>query len=308
MSAPAGDEEFRKRLTSVLMDGPTVVTIDNIENKLSSPSFASVLTAHNWHDRMLGSTSMVTLPQRATWIATGNNIKLGGDMPRRCYWIRLDSQLARPWQRPTEGFRHPNLLGWVSEKRGELLAALLTIARAWHVAGKPAAEVPPLGSFEAWARTVGGILAFAGVQGFLQNLEALYEQNDEETSEWEAFLLAWSEVFGEATITVAELCDTLLPSSVGGQQRLVGTGEPVSEEQTAALREALPGELAEGLEIEQKRAGTGGAGSGFRRKLGKALAKRIDVRYGDLRLERAASDPHSKAGRWRARYMRDLRY
>ncbi len=311
MSAPAGDEEFRKRLTSVLMDGPTVVTIDNVENKLSAPSLASVLTAFNWHDRMLGSTSMVTLPQRATWIATGNNIKLGGDMPRRCYWIRLDSQLARPWQRPTEGFRHPNLLGWVGENRGALLAALLTIARAWFVAGKPAVEVPPLGSFEVWARTVGGILAFAGVGGFLQNLDALYEQNDEETGEWEAFLLAWSEVFGEETITVADLCDTLLPAPAGGQQRLGGTSRTISEEQAAALREALPSELAEGLEIEQKRAvSISGANtaSSFRRKLGKALAKRVDVRYGDLRLERASDHPHSKVSRWRARYMRDLRY
>ena len=312
MSAPAGDEEFRKRLTSVLLDGPTVVTIDNVENKLSAPSLASVLTAYNWHDRMLGSTSMVTLPQRATWIATGNNIKLGGDMPRRCYWIRLDSQLARPWQRPTEGFRHPNLLGWITENRGNLLAALLTIARAWHVAGKPSAEVPPLGSFEAWARTLGGILAFAGVKGFLQNLDALYEQNDEETSEWEAFLVAWSEAFGERTVTVAQMCDTLLIGLPNGQQRLTETeaGEPVTEEQAAALREALPSDLAEGLEIDQKRGGSAGtgAGSGFRRKLGKAFAKRIDVRYGDLRLERASDDPHSKVSRWRARYMRDLRY
>jgi hypothetical protein len=310
MSAPAGDEEFRKRLTSVLMDGPTVVTIDNVENKLSSPSFASVLTAHNWHDRMLGTTGMVTLPQRATWIATGNNIKLGGDMPRRCYWIRLDTQLARPWQRPTEGFRHPNLLGWVSENRGDLLAALLTISRAWFVAGKPAAEVPPLGSFEAWARTVGGILAFAGVQGFLLNLDALYEQNDEESSEWEAFLVAWSDVFGEETVTVADLCNTLLPG-FSGQQSLAGTTRSVSDEQAAILREALPGELAEGLEIEQKRSNTaaggygGGAGTGFRRKLGKALAKRIDVRYGDLRLEKASGDAHAKVSRWRVRDMRD---
>lgn len=319
MSAPAGDEEFRKRLTSVLLDGPTVVTIDNIENRLSSPSFASVLTAHNWHDRMLGTTGMVTLPQRATWIATGNNIKLGGDMPRRCYWIRLDTQLARPWQRPTEGFRHPNLLGWVSENRGELLAALITIARAWFVAGKPVAEVPPLGSFEAWARTVGGILAFAGVQGFLQNLDALYEQNDEESSEWEAFLVAWSEVFGGDTVTVADLCDTLLPAGASRQQSLAGTARSVSDvsdvsdEQVATLREALPGEIAEGLEIEQKRSGSvgnvvgGSAGTGFRRKLGKALAKRIDVRYGDLRLEKASGDAHAKVSRWRVRDMRDMR-
>ena len=306
MSAPSGDEEWRKRLTSVLLDGPTVITIDNVENKLSSPSLAAVLTAHNWHDRVLGSTSMVTLPQRATWIATGNNIKLGGDMPRRCYWIRLDSQLARPWQRPTDAFRHPNLLGWIAEHRGELLAALLTIARAWYVAGKPPGEVPPLGSFEAWARTLGGILAYAGVKGFLQNLDALYEQNDEETSEWEAFLLAWSDAFGERSVTVAELCDALLPS---GQQRLVPTGpngESVADACSSALREALPTDLAEGLEIEQKRAG-GGAASGFRRRLGKALSKKVDTRYGDLRLERATDDPHLKVSRWRARYMRGLR-
>ncbi len=153
-------------------------------------------------------------------------------------------------------------------------------------------------------------MAHAGVKGFLQNLDALYEQNDEETSEWEAFLVAWSEAFGERTVTVAELCDVLLLSLPGGQQRLTDAGadEIITKEQASALREALPGDLAEGLELEQKRLGSAGAGSGFRRRFGKALAKRIDVRYGDLRLERASDDPHSKVSRWRARYMRDLRY
>lgn len=310
MSAPSSDEEWRKRLTGVLLDGPTMITIDNVESKLSAPSLAAVLTAHNWHDRVLGSTSMVTLPQRATWIATGNNIRLGGDLPRRCYWIRLDSQLARPWQRPTERFRYPNLLGWIAEHRGELLAALLTIARAWYAAGKPTAEVPALGSFEAWARTVGGILAHAGVTGFLQNLNLLYEQNDEETAEWEGFLGAWYDAFGERTVTVADICGVLAP---GNQQQFTGVADGITDTQSADLRESIPADLAEGLEHEMKRAGSNATGnggstnSGFRRKLGKALSRRVDVRYGDLRLERATDDPHSKVSRWRVRYMRDLR-
>lgn len=51
----------------------------------------------------------------------------------------------------------------------------------------------------------------------------------------------------------------------------------------------------------------GRGGSGFRRKLGKALARRVDVRFGDLRLERASDDAHSKVSRWRVRDMRDMR-
>ncbi|MEP6776378.1 MAG: hypothetical protein ABJA50_12355, partial [Chloroflexota bacterium] len=192
----------------------------------------------------------------------------------------------------------------------ELLAALLTISRAWFADGKPQAEVPALGSFKAWARTVGGILAHAGVEGFLQNLNMLYEQNDEETAEWEGFLVAWYNAFGERTVTVADICSALRP---GDQHRLAEIGEELSDTQSAAFREAIPAELAEGLEYELKRAGANATAngsntnSGFRRKLGKALSKRVDVRYGDLRLERATDDPHSKVSRWRARYMRDLR-
>jgi hypothetical protein len=108
-----------------------------------------------------------------------------------------------PWQRV--GFRHPNLKQWVHDHRGELLAALLTVARAWFVAGPPSSPTaPPLGSFESWATIVGGILGHAGISGFLGNLDCLYQESDPSQLQWEAFLLALSGVFSRDNFTIKE--------------------------------------------------------------------------------------------------------
>jgi hypothetical protein len=109
MTAPAGDEEFRKKITATLLSGTTLIVLDNVEGQLLAGSLAAALTTDTWSDRLLGQSLMVTLPQQVTWVATGNNLQLAGDLARRCYWIRLDAQTARPWQRT--GFRHPDLLG-----------------------------------------------------------------------------------------------------------------------------------------------------------------------------------------------------
>ncbi len=259
LGAPRDDEEWRKQITSKLSAGGTTIIVDNVENALYSPSLARALTSRTWTDRVLGRSEMVTVSQRATWIATGNNITLRGDLPRRCYWIRLDAKESRPWKR--ERFKHPNLTLWVEKSRGELVGAVLTIARAWHAAGKPKAEgIPRLGSFEAWAEIVGGILAFAGIEGFLGNLEELYSKADEGNAEWEAFLEEWWRQRGEDPITVKDLAKLI--------------------EEKSSLKDALPGDLSEALDK--------GEGS-FTRRLGKAIAKRAGTRYGDegLHIEEA---------------------
>ncbi len=203
MSAPREEEEWRKRITAALLTGASVINIDNVERQSDSAALASVLTAREWTDRILGLSKMVTLPVRATWIANGNNIKVGGDIARRCYSVRLDAKTARPWTRT--GFKHPDLLGWVSENRGEILAALLTLARAWFAAGKPNYKVPAVGGFDKWARTVGGVLGFAGITGFLKNLDGLYDTADESSLQWEAFLELLASTFKDKPFTVNKL-------------------------------------------------------------------------------------------------------
>lgn len=270
MGAPKDDEEWRKAITSLLMAGATFVLVDNVQRSLESSSLARALTAQSWQDRILGRNAILTLPQRATWLATGNNLRVRNDMARRCYWIRMNAQMAQPWRR-TE-FRHPDLLDWVASHRGAILAALLTLARAWFTAGQPPAKVPTLGGFETWARVVGGVLAYAGIAGFLGNLEELYERVDEEGPQWSAFVAEWYRVFGEVAISVAELANAL--------------------EANEAFSDSLPDTLAASRKDEKT----------FRRNLGQALKKHADVRYDvdgtTLRLVRAKSDTHAKVARW----------
>jgi hypothetical protein len=205
MTAPENDAEWRKSITSTLQYGRNLVIVDNVESKMQAAPLAALLTSQSWTDRILGCTEIVTLPHFATWICTGNNVLLGGDLPRRCYWIRLDAQNARPWQRT--GYRHPDLPGWVKLKRGEILAAILTLARAWMQAGKPrpTEAVPKLGGFEGWRETIGGILEYCGLPAFLLNLEEMYDQADADGPQWEAFFDKWHSVWGVRPVTVAEI-------------------------------------------------------------------------------------------------------
>lgn len=271
MAAPQREEEWTKTILAVLLGGATVVVIDNVEHRLASASLALALTASTVEGRVLGHSEQARVPQRATWAATGNNLRLGGDLARRCYRIRLDAKHGRPWTRA--GFRHRDLLGWTAEHRGELIAALLTLARGWWAAEQPSADTPTLGSFDEWARTTGGVLAHAGVHGFLDNSDELHDHADEENGEWSAFLAVWAEQHADEPVLTTQIADAIRSDPDG------------------ALRDALPSELADALDRPHA----------FKIKLGKALSKRQGTRYGDpdRRLERASID--SRGGRvlWR---------
>jgi hypothetical protein len=248
MTAQKDDEGWRKAITSLLIKGQLVVTIDNVEYDLFTPSLAAILTATSYQDRLLGRSEMVTLPNRTTWIATGNNIRLRGDLPRRCIWVRMDAKTARPWQRDLKGFKHPRLIEWVSNERGGILAAILTIVRAWVVAGMPEAQgMPNLGGYESYCRIVGGVMAFMGVSGFLANLDAMYNETDTETPQWEGFLETWHESLKDKALTTAELINHL--------------------NNNAELRAALPDIIADT------------STRNYVRRLGNALAKKKGVRF-----------------------------
>lgn len=97
---PGREDEWRKRILALLIAGADIVFIDNVEKPLQSASLAGVLTSTDWSDRVLGVSTMATsLPHRATWYATGNNLDIRGDLVRRTVWIRIDPQLARPDER-----------------------------------------------------------------------------------------------------------------------------------------------------------------------------------------------------------------
>lgn len=194
MTAPTEEGEWRKLITARLSQGQGLIIIDNVDKRLVSGSLAAVLTSETWEDRILGQSAMIKLINHTVFIANGINVETGPDIARRVYWIRIDAQQARPDQRTN--FHHPELLQWVKDKRGMILAAILTLARAWIQAGCPPPEgIPQVGSFEKWRGMVGGILGNAGITGFLANLEQFRERSDTLSSQWDSFLQALKEQF-----------------------------------------------------------------------------------------------------------------
>jgi hypothetical protein len=285
MAAPYNDDdEWRKRIASTLADGATIIVIDNVHGRLQSSALDLALTSHTMQERILGQSKNGIYAQRATWMATGNNIQLGGDIPRRSFWIRLNAQTDKPWQRG--GFRH-NLEEWVPAHRGELIASLLILARAWYAAGSPLPEksLPRLGSFQAWVDTVGGILHFVGLTSFLENLDHLYEQADSDTQQWAAFLHAWQVTYGEREVLGAEVVRDIK----AGMQDSAVTG--------ADLYNTLPDELADVYKGD------------FKRRLGKALSSRVGSHFDEsgLHLERGGTDTRNGSIYWRVTGLRVLR-
>lgn len=263
LAAPRDDDAWRKRITSLLYDGYTIIIIDNVEGRLYAPSLGAVLTSELWGDRLLGKTKMLTLPQRASWFATGNNVQLGGDLPRRCYWVTMENEEARPWLRT--GFTHPQLLEWVQDHRGTIIASIITLMRAWVIAGRPKGDAPVLGSFQDWARTIGGILTHAGVEGFLDNFEKMYDLADSELLQWQWFLEQWQTHWGDQALTTGEI-----------RARLTEKVDDKPTDTAEAIREALPDNLAD--------VGT----KGWTRSLGWQLRKRNRARFPNgLRVESA---------------------
>lgn len=205
MAQGRDDEEWRKRLTAVLRAGGPAVFIDNLTAPLDSGALAGALTAPVWDDRVLGSSDMGSWRVRCVWVAAGNNPQVSTEIARRAVRIRLDAKQDRPWQREASSFKHPDLKQWARDNRGRLIAAALTLAQAWIAKGCPAPQVRPLGSYEAWSRVVGGILENAGIPGFLQNLDDLYERADSEGAAWRRFVGTWWDRFQSKATTVADL-------------------------------------------------------------------------------------------------------
>lgn len=244
MKAPEYEEEWDKRITAMLLEGRTLVVIDNVDAPLQSQALSLALTSDVYSGRRLGYSQQLALPHRIIWVATGNNISFkDSDMPRRCYRVRLDAGMAQPWLH-RKGFRHPRLKHWLSRYRGRILCAALAIVRAWIQNGKkPDPETPMIGSYEDWCETLGGILKFVGQEGFLGNLDELYEE-DTGRSEWDRWIEALREVFGERRFTMAEVAVQLSPS-------------------VGRLLDALPTDLTE----KRRRGGS------FTRSLGRAFSR-----------------------------------
>ena len=188
----ADDDEMRKRITAIAMEGDPLVLIDNIAGQFGGPALDGALTSLLWSDRLLGSNKIVRVPLVATWFATGNNLQFQGDLARRTLHIRLESREEKPEER--EDFQHPDLLKWVGDERPRLLASALTILRAFCVAGRPNQKLRPWGSFESWSDLVRGAIVWCGLDDPGSTRVALAQSADAEANGLAALIAGWRQL------------------------------------------------------------------------------------------------------------------
>jgi DNA primase len=198
---PESEDEVRKALTAELTLARPIILLDNAKEgwTLTSAALASVLTTHQWKDRLLGKSEMLSLPVTATWLLTGNNVRLSKDLARRSVRIRIAPKEDQAWLR--DNFKHDPIAAWAAENRNALVSAALVLVRAWLAAGRPLGKAR-LGSYEQWAGVMGGLLDVIGVRGFLGNIREMYESADVEGASLREFVAAWWEEYTEAEMNV----------------------------------------------------------------------------------------------------------
>jgi hypothetical protein len=266
---PRDADELRKSITAALMDttGP-VIAFDNLTGVIHSSVLEALLTNADWTDRWLGQNKSVTATNDRLWIATGNNAQFGGDLARRIETVRLDPPKANHHLRTD--FEIKDLEAWAYEHRGDLLTAILTVARGWVVADKASNDVRS-DNYASWVGGLRGMLGWAEFPGLFggSNTETAVSADDEE---WHHFLVALHSSFGTEPFTVKNLV-----------ARLEFVGAPLFD---AA---ALPGDLADRWAHVRE-----GKDAGFRKSLGKWLANRLGRYASGWMLVAAGTDSHTK--------------
>lgn len=190
-----GDEnELRKTIHAHLLSGEPYFWVDNINGGVFSGVMASMTTAERVGDRRMGKNLTDIMSVNVTWILSGNNVELSGEIARRCVPIRLDAKVEHPEKRD---FRIKNLKEYAGALRGELAWAALTMIQRWVADGAPDYSGRPLTSYESWSRVIGGILESAGYgDRFLGNLD-IASASAESADDVARLLVAWASAEGD---------------------------------------------------------------------------------------------------------------
>ncbi|MFB6396811.1 hypothetical protein [Polymorphospora lycopeni] len=213
------EEELRKSITAVLAEQVGVVIWDNVPEGtvIDSATLALLVTAGVWSDRQLGASRNVATVNDRLWMATGNNLQVGGDMASRTVRVHLDPNMPRPDQRDQSGFGIPHLDQWITVPANQLtvLWHLLVLVLDWTNNGAPRASGVSMRQFTPWANALGGFLGHHGIDGFLTNVAAVSGIDEDETR-WRGFLTCWHDRHGGQPMTAAELRRDAEPQTFGG--------------------------------------------------------------------------------------------
>ena len=198
------EEEREKRILSMLLQGETLMHLDNLPHWIDSQSLSSLLTARIFGGRVLGFSRAVNLPNNLTVVGTGNNVQASGEIAKRIVPIMIEPTSAHPESRTD--FQHPDIRAYVRQRRHTVLECLLGLVENWIAAGKPR-HPNRLGGFENWSETIGGILRVNGLRKWRTNESEWRAAADPNSQEMEAFVKAWHEAFKGEEVDSGRLRD-----------------------------------------------------------------------------------------------------
>jgi hypothetical protein len=211
---PETIEELDKVLSSYATTAAPLVAIDNVTTPVEGGPLDKALTAERVEIRPLGRTAVLSLPWRALVTLTGNGLDVRGDTRRRLLVARLEPLDESPEDRT--GFKIPDLRAWCREHRGRLIAAALTLLRAYVVAGRPNMGTRTWGSYESWAALVPPAIVFAG--GIDPMGCQLRPEEDGHRQALVALLTGWRRIAPHGETTRGMLAHLYPPERVRGER------------------------------------------------------------------------------------------
>ena len=187
------EEEFEKRLGTSLIAGDNIITIDNCNSELTGVLLCQALTQTLLNVRLLGKSQQVDVPNASTFFANGNNLVVAGDLTRRTLLCQLDAGVEQPELRTFQR----DVIETAYSERGKLVAAILTVLRAWHGAST-AIGVDPLGSFDEWSFRVRSPLLWLDRDDPCDSIKTVRE-NDPGRSLLNTVLVQWKQNLGTSS-------------------------------------------------------------------------------------------------------------
>jgi hypothetical protein len=190
--------------------------------------------------RILGKSRTPEMQTGAFITATGNNLLLVGDLTRRALVCRIDPKVECPENRVFD--LEPVALA--RSNRARYVAAVLTVLRAFHVAGRPVKPSPP-GSFEKWSNLIRAALLWMRAADPVLSIEEV-KKSDPRRNELTSVIDQWRTVISSESVTVAQIIKRATETRMNFES---------SEFMHPDFREALLAVAAQGGAINSKRLG-----------------------------------------------------
>jgi putative DNA primase/helicase len=185
MGTGKNDEEAEKRINTMLLAGVPGFSIDNVHRDLDLDTLNQATERPMISIRVFGALEKVEVENSVVIYMTGNNLAVVDEQGRRTLRCELDAGVERPERRHFDG----DPIYTARDKRGEYIADVLTIARAYHTGGdKP--DLFPLGSYGAWSHFVREPLVWLGEADPAETMEET-EHDDPATIRLRAIISGW---------------------------------------------------------------------------------------------------------------------